>query len=255
MAKVNYDRLIGVLGIVLVFVTGCAEPPAFLQRALGKDVAEKRRTQGEEWCPQITTFAVAPLTVQCGGSVSLELAAAPQTAQLTYTWDIEGQTFEIGQRAVWHAPSGKTIGEPERTYTVRAVVSDGQCAVTRAVEVTVMCNSALEATVYFAFGKAHLDATATAQLDELGAKLQASAQTVLIEGHTDAIGGEKANDRLGERRAAAVKDYLIKKWHVTPDRIMTRSFGEEQPVALNATADGRAQNRRAEVFRVTLTTK
>jgi outer membrane protein OmpA-like peptidoglycan-associated protein len=114
----------------------------------------------------------------------------------------------------------------------------------------------LDEKLLFKSGSTTVDPKGVQALQKLSKVLEGNRDVnIMIEGHTDAIGGEKANDRLGTRRAAAVKDYLIKKWHVTPDRIMTRSFGEEQPVALNATADGRAQNRRAEVFRVTLTTK
>jgi outer membrane protein OmpA-like peptidoglycan-associated protein len=257
MARLNYCRIIGVIGIVLVLMTGCAEFPMSIQRALGKDVAAKRNAQGEEWCPKITAFTVSPLTVQCGGQVSLEIAATSVTpGQLSYTWDIEGQTFETGQRAVWKTPTGKTIGEPERVYTVRGIVSDGQCSLTKSAEVTVLCNSALDVAVHFEFGKANLDATAKAQLDEIGQKLQQHpTQTVLIEGHTDYIGSERANESLGEGRAEAAKDYLVKTWNITPDRIITRSFGEEQPIAPNESPEGRAKNRRAEVFRVILTTK
>ncbi|MFN2304515.1 MAG: OmpA family protein, partial [Anaerolineales bacterium] len=60
---------------------------------------------------------------------------------------------------------------------------------------------------------------------------------------------------LGERRAAAVKNYLVTTWGITPDRIITRSYGEEQPIAPNETVTGRAKNRRAEVFRLVLSTK
>ena len=257
MARVTYYGMIGVIGIVIMLVTGCGGTPMFIQRALGQDVAAQRKMQGEEWCPKISVFTVSPLTIQCGGQVALEIAATSATpGQLSYTWDIEGQTFETGQRAVWKTPTGKTIGEPERVYTVRGIVSDGQCSVTKSAEVTVLCNSALDVTVHFEFGKANLDATAKTRLDEIGQKLQQHpTQTVLIEGHTDYIGSEQANKRLGQQRAETVKAYLVKTWSITPDRIITRSFGEEQPVALNASSEGRAKNRRAEVFRVILTTK
>jgi outer membrane protein OmpA-like peptidoglycan-associated protein len=254
MGKGQYIKMITAIGIGIMLLTGCG---VSMDRLLGRDIAERRNNQGDETCPQITTFTVSPVTVQCGGQVSLEIAAtSPVAQQLTYTWDIEGQTFEVGQRAVWKTPTSRTIGDPEKTFTVRGVVSDGQCSVTRSVEVTILCSSAFDAMVHFAFAKSDLDATAKAELDEIGKKLQQSpGQNVLIDGHTDYIGTNQNNMRLGQRRAEAAKNYLMKTWHISSDRFITRSFGEEQPIAPNETDPGRAQNRRAEMFRVLLSTK
>lgn len=68
---------------------------------------------------------------------------------------------------------------------------------------------------------------------------------VEIQGHTDNIGSEDYNMKLGEKRAQAVKDYLVARG-ISADRLSTRSFGESQPIADNKTASGRAMNRRVE---------
>ena len=257
MVKRKYYRTIGAIALLIVFVTSCAETPIFIQQALGRGVAEQRERQGDEWCPKITVFTVSPLAVKCGGQISLELAATSLSGgPLTYSWDIEGQMFNTGQKAVWNTPTGQTIDEPEQVFTVRGIVSDGLCSVTRSADVTVLCNTALDRMVHFEFGKANLDMTTKTLLDEIGEKLQQyPTQSVLIEGHTDYVGGNQANKRLGERRAEAVKNYLVTTWGITPDRIITRSYGEEQPIAPNETVTGRAKNRRAEVFRLVLSTK
>lgn len=257
MVKRKYYRTIGAIALLIVFVTSCAETPMFIQQALGRGVAEQRERQGDEWCPKITVFTVSPSAVKCGGQISLELAATSLSGgPLTYSWDIEGQMFDTGQKAVWNTPTGQTIDEPEQVFTVRGIVSDGQCAVTRSAEVTVLCNSALDVMVHFEFGKSKLDSTAKTQLDEVGEKLQQSPiHTVLIGGHTDYVGSDQTNERLGKRRAEAVKNYLSKTWNLAPDRIITQSFGEEKPIAPNETSTGRAKNRRAEVFRVILSTE
>lgn len=65
-----------------------------------------------------------------------------------------------------------------------------------------------------------------------------------IEGHTDATGGEAYNDRLGEERAMAVRDYIAKTHGIALSRLNVISYGESKPVADNKTHDGRAQNRR-----------
>lgn len=69
-----------------------------------------------------------------------------------------------------------------------------------------------------------------------------------IEGHTDAVGGEAANRKLSQRRADAVRDYLVAKG-VAASRLETAGFGPTRPVASNGTARGRALNRRTE-FRI-----
>ena len=67
-----------------------------------------------------------------------------------------------------------------------------------------------------------------------------------IYGHTDAVGSDAYNQGLSERRAVAVADYLVTRG-VKGARIATRGFGKTQPVANNATEDGRAANRRVEI--------
>jgi OOP family OmpA-OmpF porin len=70
---------------------------------------------------------------------------------------------------------------------------------------------------------------------------------VSIEGHTDNVGKDAYNQSLSERRAAAVKDYLIKNGAVDAARINAAGFGKTRPVADNKTKDGRFKNRRVEV--------
>ena len=67
--------------------------------------------------------------------------------------------------------------------------------------------------------------------------------TGVIEGHTDSSGSETYNQRLSEERAKAVRDYIVAAG-IDPARLEARGLGESQPVADNATAEGRAQNRR-----------
>ena len=69
---------------------------------------------------------------------------------------------------------------------------------------------------------------------------------ILIEGHTDDTGSEKANQKLSKERADEVKDYLVSKG-VSPDKIVTVGFGESKPVNSNANKEERQLNRRAVV--------
>lgn len=67
-----------------------------------------------------------------------------------------------------------------------------------------------------------------------------------IEGHTDSIGGDEYNQTLSERRAGAVRDFLVDQG-VAASTVIARGFGKTQPVATNDTPEGRQRNRRVEI--------
>lgn len=67
-----------------------------------------------------------------------------------------------------------------------------------------------------------------------------------IEGHTDSVGTDEYNQMLSERRAGAVKDYLVQQG-VASSAVTSKGFGKSQPVADNSTAEGRQRNRRVEL--------
>ena len=69
---------------------------------------------------------------------------------------------------------------------------------------------------------------------------------ILVKGHTDSSGSEKYNQELSERRAKAVKNYLIVRG-VSGQRITSIGFGETMPIASNDTPEGRQENRRVEI--------
>ncbi len=70
--------------------------------------------------------------------------------------------------------------------------------------------------------------------------------TVKVEGHTDNIGTKEYNQKLSERRAASVANYLIDKG-VDNSRVTIQGFGFSKPIASNKTAEGRSMNRRTEI--------
>jgi len=69
---------------------------------------------------------------------------------------------------------------------------------------------------------------------------------VVVDGHTDSVGSDAYNQKLSERRAKAVRDYLVRQG-IEANRITTKGYGKSRPIADNKTAEGRAKNRRAEV--------
>ena len=101
--------------------------------------------------------------------------------------------------------------------------------------------------VNFDFNKYNIRPDAVPILEQACSILkQESSIDVIAEGHTDSIGSDAYNMKLSDRRANAVRDWLI-KCGISPKRISSKGFGKRQPVASNATAEGRAQNRRTEL--------
>ena len=98
----------------------------------------------------------------------------------------------------------------------------------------------------FDFAKADLRTEYHPRLDSLVVALQDSTFVVNLTAHTDAIGDTKANFELSQKRAQAVKNYLMGK-NAPENRIHTEGFGESQPIAENQSEDGKQRNRRVSV--------
>ncbi|HEX5749446.1 MAG TPA: OmpA family protein [Archangium sp.] len=104
----------------------------------------------------------------------------------------------------------------------------------------------LSGSVLFRSGSADLLPTAKRRLDEVAEALKKTQSPLVIEGHTDSQGPTELNEELSYERASSVRDYLVERG-VDSARIRTEGRGEEQPVASNKSAEGRANNRRVEI--------
>ena len=101
---------------------------------------------------------------------------------------------------------------------------------------------------YFDFNKSQLKPEGERKVGEAVTLMkQQPNMRVSVEGHTDSVGSDAYNMKLGQRRADTVKQYMVRQG-IEPGRITARSFGESRPVASNKTEDGRAQNRRVEII-------
>ena len=104
----------------------------------------------------------------------------------------------------------------------------------------------LDLGVLFAFDSTEITTAYAEKIKEVSDLLVANPDyTVMLEGHTDSIGSAKYNQGLSERRAAAVAKVLMENG-VAANRISTVGYGKTQPIADNATKEGRAKNRRVD---------
>ncbi len=104
--------------------------------------------------------------------------------------------------------------------------------------------------VHFATGKAEIRPDSKQLLDQVAAVLNEHPEILLvrIEGHTDNRGGYRYNMRLSQKRAEAVRDYLISQG-VDPSRLVAKGYGPTRPLVPNISARNRRRNRRVE-FRI-----
>jgi len=105
----------------------------------------------------------------------------------------------------------------------------------------------LSGSILFRSSESTLTSPARTKLDQVAKALLAiRARNLIVEGHTDSRGTEAYNQGLSQRRADAVRDYLVQNGYPA-DHIQSRGRGEGNPIANNASAEGRANNRRVEI--------
>jgi outer membrane protein OmpA-like peptidoglycan-associated protein len=105
----------------------------------------------------------------------------------------------------------------------------------------------LNGGILFDTGKTALKPGAKATLKKIAAQIATDPSLkIAVEGHTDNVGGKETNQALSEKRADAVRDYLVSAG-IPSDHISASGKGEESPIVTNKTAAGRQQNRRVEL--------
>lgn len=192
------------------------------------------------------TSGTVPLTVQFNGSAN---GGCPP---VMYRWD-----FRDGGSSSDQSPSH--IYETPGDYTASLTVTDSKG---NACQKSVSVKSAAEEFiptpekpvilqgVNFGFDKAVLLENSVQILDRVAVSLLAHPEVkVEVGGHCDSDGSNEYNLKLSDRRAKAVRDYLIKKG-VAATQLTAKGYGESQPIADNKTAEGKAKNRRVELKRM-----
>lgn len=101
--------------------------------------------------------------------------------------------------------------------------------------------------IQFRTGQASIDPKTYPALDSLAEFLKNSGAKIEVAGHTDNVGGAKANQRLSQRRAEAVRRRLISRHRIPASRLVAKGYGDLFPLVPNLTAEYRAKNRRVEI--------
>jgi outer membrane protein OmpA-like peptidoglycan-associated protein len=166
--------------------------------------------------------------------------------------DVSGEVENNQTRLREHDEKLSTIGELIAQQDSRLKAVD-----TKVEEVGVLVRGHLIAKetvrngdAKFGFDQSELVPDAKAVVDAFAQRLIQENKGVFLEiqGHTDSTGADGYNLGLGKKRAEAVKEYLYKQHRIPLHRMEVISLGSAQPVADNATREGRAQNRRIEIL-------
>jgi peptidoglycan-associated lipoprotein len=191
--------------------------------------------------------ACDPCSVEIGKSSTVTATVTDsQSCAVTYRWSAPSGTLAqpAERQTLWTA--GQQEGSVPVTVTVTCPTDNKTATDTVNLAVTrpPVRNYTFE-DVHFDFDRYTLRPEATRILDEaVTAMRENTTLRLTIEGHTCNIGTAEYNLALGDRRANAVKDYLVSRG-ITADRLQTISYGEERPKYDNSREETRRLNRRA----------
>ncbi len=195
--------------------------------------------------------------------LSLLAATALLTSCETEHSETKDQLSEAGQDTAVMARNGQTVGDMDNNA---AATADNDWNMTRdkltdvkfkeitAAGVTVRGDStynvySVDETVLFDTDKAEVRPGAAETLKQIAGSIgqRYGTKMVRVMGFADARGDKSYNKELSERRAEAVKNYLVDNGRIAAARVSVEPMGEAMPVATNATAAGRQENRRVEI--------
>ena len=164
--------------------------------------------------------------------------------------------FGIDSQSVADAPrGGKTARDRDGLQVIRINYRCGEDLapgkpVTSPLEKALAAGKAEVYDIFFTFNSDQIRDESEPRLKEIADILQKHPDWKLsVGGHTDNVGGAAYNQDLSKRRAAAVKDALVKRYKIDAARLTTAGYGASQPKDTNDSLEGRAHNRRVELTR------
>ena len=186
------------------------------------------------------------------GSLIGSGAGAALGAGIGYLLGGDGQAAAIGAAigTAVGAGSGAIIGKQmdKKAAELAAAMEDAQVETVTDVNGLEAIKVTMDNGILFDFNKSTLKPAAKAQLDKFAAEMADMPETnINVYGHTDNIGSADANKKVSTQRAQAVAKYLNGKG-IKNDRMLAEGLSFDFPIADNATEEGRAQNRRVELY-------
>jgi OmpA-OmpF porin, OOP family len=193
--------------------------------------------------PTIVSFSASPASIEQGKCATLSWSAVNAS---TASIDPGVGSVDPGDGSKQVCPNSTT------QYTLTATGKGGSKTGSTTVDVISAAPKPIDKlTVHINFDT-NKSTIRKSEIPELKQALAFAnkypGSTIEVDGYTDSTGSDKYNMGLSERRAAAVKQYLLANGVTTADKITSRGFGKANPVASNDTADGRFQNRRVEIL-------
>ena len=207
--------------------------------------------------PQTLTFAMELLANQgWKGHVTVSTTGDFQAAVTPESFDVSGGTQPL--QVTLTIPGAAKAG----AYTVN-VIGDGAGGLTAQAAITLTATAPLKKAViakhqririygiHFDYDSAHIQSRSEPVVADIAALMRANpAWHFEVSGHTDSDGGAVYNLGLSQRRAQAVVNDLVARYRIARSRLIAKGYGLSRPVASNATAAGKALNRRVELERL-----
>lgn len=186
------------------------------------------------------------------GSLIGSGAGAALGAGIGYLLGGDGQAAAIGAAigTAVGAGGGAIIGKQmdKKAAELAAAMEDAQVETVTDVNGLEAIKVTMDNGILFDFNKSALKKEAKVQLDKFAAEMADMPMTnINVYGHTDNIGSAEANKKVSTQRAQAVAKYLNGKG-INNDRMVAEGLSYDFPVADNSTEEGRAQNRRVELY-------
>jgi outer membrane protein OmpA-like peptidoglycan-associated protein len=220
-------------GLALILGAGAVPAPAAAQSDPAAEALIERLRPGGQ------TRGIRLPGAQAPAQPAAPAATAPTLTPATPTTPMVGTQAPATQTA--------PVAPPPATATARPVPPPPR-ETTAPAELP-----AVSLTVTFASGSARLTPQAEQTLDTLGRALASPELAPFrfrIEGHTDTTGPRALNQALSEERAAAVRDYLIRRHGISPQRLVAVGFGEDQLLVPTPDETPEARNRRVQVVNI-----
>ncbi|SEN95378.1 OmpA family protein [Pseudomonas sp. ok266] len=241
-------KLLPIASLIALTLAGCATPPENPQLLQAREQFAALQNK-----PEANTLAAietksAFTALNAADQASQKDHQAPQVDQLAY---LASQKIALAEQTIAgrQAEAGLKKIDAERTQ-VQLDVRTQQLKALQAMKAqkTQRGEVVTFGDVLFDTGKADLKYGSQRNFEQLAQYLAANPERkVRIEGFTDDVGGDDFNQRLSERRADAVA-FALKQMGIGADRLITKGYGKQFPIADNGNARSRQLNRRVEVI-------